>query len=162
MEIVVKEYVNKKEMYLDICEQFKLITEKGEDLTALLANASALLKQFLDETNWVGFYIWKKDRLILGPFQGKTAVTSIALGAGVCGTAVLEKKIQRVDDVHSCCNHIACDFASASEIVVPVWKNGEIFGVIDIDSPIQARFDKEDEEGLEKFAVLLSEYLVIY
>ena len=159
MEIIIEEYKTKKEMYAHICEQLKEITEPEEEEVAVLANTSALLKMFLDQTNWVGFYLWKKEQLVLGPFQGKPAVTRIEKGQGVCGTAVLEEKLQRVDDVHSCCNHIACDFASASEIVVPIWKKGELFGVLDIDSPIEARFDGEDEEGLLEVTKLLSELL---
>lgn len=155
MEIIVEKCKTKTEMYEQICEQLKDITEKGEDEIAILANTSALLNMFLDETNWIGFYLWKQDELVLGPFQGKPAVTHIQKGKGVCGTAVLEERIQRVDDVHRCCNHIACDVASSSEIVVPIWKNQTLYGVLDIDSPIAARFDEEDEKGLQKVTELL-------
>lgn len=116
-----------------------------------LSNASALLKEALQEVNWAGFYLMKDKRLVLGPFQGKPACIHIAIGKGVCGTAVQKDQTMLVSDVHEFPGHIACDSASNSEIVVPIHKNGEIVGVLDIDSPIKNRFTKEDQEGLELF-----------
>ena len=109
--------------------------------------------------NWSGFYLLKNGRLVLGPFQGKPAVAEIAIGAGVCGTAAQTRKTQIVEDVHTCCNHIACDFSTNSEIVVPIFADGELYGVIDIDSPVNARFDSEDAQGLETAANILSDYI---
>jgi GAF domain-containing protein len=129
--------------------------ERNEDATAALSNTAALLNMYLDDINWVGFYLMKNGALILGPFQGKPAVMRILTGEGVCGTAVKERQTQRVDDVHTCTNHIACDLDSSSEIVIPLIKDGQTLGVLDIDSPLSARFDKEDEEGLESFVKTL-------
>ena len=123
-----------------------------------LANASALIYDALSNLNWAGFYLMHEGALILGPFQGKTACTRIAVGKGVCGTAAAEKRIQLVPDVHAFPGHIACDSASNSEIVVPLMKNGQLLGVLDIDSPITGRFDREDQAGLEAIAALLSQH----
>ena len=114
-----------------------------------LANLSALLFETLDNINWAGFYLMREGRLVLGPFCGKPACIHIEVGKGVCGTAVKEKRTVRVQDVHAFPGHIACDAASRSEIVIPVHKNGEIVGVLDIDSPVPDRFTPEDQEGLE-------------
>ena len=119
--------------------------------TANLANASALLWESLPEINWAGFYLMKNGMLVLGPFQGKTACIEIRIGKGVCGTAVERDEILLVEDVHQFPGHIACDSASNSEIVLPIHVKGEIIGVLDIDSPSLARFDKEDQEGLAEF-----------
>lgn len=157
MDIKYTKFDTKKELYHNITNQLLNIIEETYDLYAILANTSALLKLFLDDINWVGFYLLKNEALVLGPFQGKPAVSNIQIGSGVCGTAVKEQRLQRVDDVSSCCNHITCDFASRSEIVVPIGADSKIFGVIDIDSPIYARFDEEDEIGLSKIADVLSD-----
>lgn len=127
--------------------------------TANLANASALLWQHLSDINWAGFYILEADGLILGPFQGKPACIRIPVGKGVCGTAAAEGKTQLVPDVHQFPGHIACDGASNSEIVVPMYKNGQLFGVLDIDSPQFDRFSETDRQGLEQFARILEVYL---
>lgn len=124
-----------------------------------LANASALMWDQLDDINWAGFYIMDDGLLKLGPFQGKVACTRIQVGKGVCGTAVSEDSIQLVYDVHQFPGHIACDSASNSEIVVPLHKNGEIYGVLDIDSPSIGRFTEEDREGLEALAKVIEEVL---
>jgi GAF domain-containing protein len=124
------------------------------DIT-ILSNASALLWDSLEDINWAGFYIMRNGRLELGPFQGKTACTLIETGKGVCGTAVSEDRTQLVPDVHLFPGHIACDSASNSEIVVPLHRNGEVYGVIDIDSPRKARFTEDDRRGLEAFAAAL-------
>lgn len=115
---------------------------------ANLANASALLNQALVDINWMGFYLLEGDTLILGPFQGKPACVAIKTGNGVCGTAVEKDEIMLVKNVHEFPGHIACDSASNSEIVIPVHKDGKIIGVLDIDSPLLARFDEDDREGL--------------
>jgi len=122
---------------------------------ANLANASALLYQTLEDLNWAGFYLMEDGRLVLGPFQGKTACIEIAVGKGVCGTAVAENKTQLVEDVHQFPGHIACDCASNSEIVVPIRKDGQVVGVLDMDSPVFSRFDQEDQAGLEEFVRIL-------
>ena len=146
-----------KEQYDMLSKQLHALLEGESDLIANLSNASALLNQFLDNTNWVGFYIWKEDQLILGPFQGLPACVRIPIGKGVCGTAAKEQKTLRVSDVHAFPGHIACDAASNSEIVVPLIKDGSLLGVLDIDSPLKNRFTAEDEEGIEQFVeVLLS------
>ena len=126
---------------------------------ANLANASALLWQHLADINWAGFYMMEDGALVLGPFQGKTACIRIPVGRGVCGTAVAEDKIQLVYDVHQFPGHIACDSASNSEIVLPIHVNGEIWGVLDIDSPHIGRFTEADREGLAKVVEVLEKVL---
>ena len=122
---------------------------------ANLANASALLWQMLEDINWAGFYLMEEGKLVLGPFQGKPACIEIPLGKGVCGTAAAEKKTQLVRDVHAFPGHIACDCASNSEIVVPIIADGEVRGVLDIDSPSVGRFTEADREGLEAVVRIL-------
>ncbi|WP_096269704.1 GAF domain-containing protein [Paucisalibacillus globulus] len=134
-----------------LIKQLAALVHDEKDVIANLSNASALLNQFLDQVNWVGFYLWKEDELVLGPFQGLPACIRIGYGKGVCGTAVKERKTQLVDDVHQFPGHIACDSASQSEIVVPIIKDDKIYGVLDIDSPILNRFDETDKVYLEKF-----------
>ena len=123
--------------------------------TANLANASALLYNTLDGLNWAGFYLLENDTLVLGPFQGKPACIEIPIGKGVCGTAAAKGETVVVDNVHEFPGHIACDGASNSEIVIPLFENGKVVGVLDIDSPLFSRFSPEDKEGLEKFAAIL-------
>lgn len=159
MDIEQKTFDTKPELYNYIHEQLKLICEETPDETAVLANASALLMLELTEVNWAGFYLFKNGKLILGPFQGKPAVAEIAIGSGVCGTAAQSRETQIVEDVHTCCNHIACDFSTNSEIVVPIFVEGDIYGVIDIDSPVNARFDNEDAKGLEMAASIISDFI---
>lgn len=120
-----------------------------------LANASALLFEKLERISWAGFYIIKEGKLVLGPFQGKVACTIIALGKGVCGTVAQQDRTLVVPDVNKFPGHIACDSASKSEIVIPMHRNGELFGVLDIDSPFFDRFDEEDRKGLEEFVSIL-------
>jgi len=155
MGIEVGKFENKKEFYERMNASLANLLKESDDMISNRSNASALVKLALDETNWVGFYLMKDGRLVLGPFQGKPAVTQISVGKGVCGTAVAEKKTQRVDDVHACNNHIACDPASSSEIVVPIMRDGHVLGVLDIDSPIMKRFDEEDEKGLQELVKTL-------
>ena len=133
-----------------IVEQIKALTEHEKDLIANLSNISACLNENLDNINWVGFYLMKENELVLGPFQGKPACIRIPIGKGVCGTCVLEKKIQRVEDVHKFPGHIACDSASNSEIVLPIIKNDRVVAVLDIDSPNFNRFSIEDEQVLKE------------
>ena len=139
--------------------QLQALTEGIPYKIANLANASALLWEFLGDINWAGFYMMEDGALVLGPFQGKTACIRIPVGKGVCGTAVAENATQLVPDVHLFPGHIACDCASNSEIVVPLRKNGEIIGVLDIDSPLKNRFTEADRTGLEAFAAILEKVL---
>ena len=127
--------------------------------TANFANASALIWQGLADINWAGFYLMTDGMLVLGPFQGKPACTRIAVGRGVCGTAVAQDATQLVPDVHAFPGHIACDCASNSEIVVPIHKDGAVCGVLDIDSPLLNRFTKDDQAGLEALVKVLEEML---
>ena len=129
---------------------------------ANLANVSAALWQTMENINWVGFYRMEAGKLVLGPFQGKPACIEIPLGRGVCGTAALEKRTVLVEDVHQFPGHIACDSASNSEIVVPIFKNGAIYGVLDIDSPCFSRFTVEDQRGLEEIVKILEKNLSTY
>ncbi|WP_010651200.1 GAF domain-containing protein [Oceanobacillus massiliensis] len=142
-----------------LIKQLDALSEGEKDEIAILSNASALLNQFLSEVNWVGFYIWKDDELVLGPFQGLPACIRIPYGKGVCGTAVKEHETQRIADVHQFPGHIACDSASQSEIVVPIIVDGNIYGVLDIDSPTTNRFDETDQIHLEKFVNILEKHL---
>jgi GAF domain-containing protein len=139
--------------------QLKALTEGIPYRVANLANASALLWEHLETINWAGFYMMEGGALVLGPFQGKTACIRIPVGKGVCGTAVAENRTQLVPDVHLFPGHIACDCASNSEIVVPVWVKGEIWGVLDIDSPSIGRFSEADQQGLEGFVKVLEKVL---
>lgn len=123
--------------------------------TANLANASALLNSALKDINWVGFYFLEGDTLILGPFQGNPACVEIKVGNGVCGTAVTQDKVQLVKNVHEFPGHIACDSASNSEIVVPIHKDGNVIGVLDIDSPLLNRFDEDDRDGLVEIVKII-------
>ena len=145
--------------YKLLCAQLKALIEDVENEISNLSNASALLWQELADINWAGFYKMEGGILVLYPFQGKPACTKIAVGKGVCGTAVAEDRTQLVPDVHQFPGHIACDCASNSEIVVPVHVNGEIWGVLDIDSPSLNRFTEEDREGLEEFVKILEKIL---
>ncbi len=134
----------------------------GEDnQVANLSNASALLNQFLDRINWVGFYLTdvEQNQLVLGPFQGLPACVRIPFGRGVCGTSAAEQTTQRIEDVHQFPGHIACDAASNSEIVIPLVKDGQTIGVLDIDSPEFNRFDEIDQAGLEAFCTTLLRHL---
>ncbi|MCQ2456878.1 MAG: GAF domain-containing protein [Clostridia bacterium] len=124
---------------------------------ANLANASALLYDELENINWAGFYVLEGETLVLGPFQGKPACIEIPLGRGVCGTAAKNGMTELVPDVHLFPGHIACDSASNSEIVVPIFKGGEVWGVLDIDSPVKNRFTSTDKDGLEEFAHIIEE-----
>ena len=145
--------------YPMLVRQLLALTEDVPYDTANLANVSALLWQALPDINWAGFYKMEDGCLILGPFQGKPACIRIPLGRGVCGTAAAEDRVQLVPNVHDFPGHIACDSASNSEIVVPLHKDGKIWGVLDIDSPTVGRFTAEDRAGLELVAAALEERL---
>lgn len=155
------EYPNEKEAFYDLLkEQLILYTVQAENPLSALANASAVLHEAFSGINWVGFYLVSGAQLILGPFQGKPAVMEIGFGQGVCGAAWSEKRAKVVKDVHCFTGHIACDFTSVSELVVPVFgSDKEVLGVIDIDSPLPGRFDDEDAKGLEKAAQILAPYM---
>lgn len=151
---------NQEKAYTLLNKQLDALLEGETDQVANLANASALLNQFLNDVNWVGFYVTKEDqKLILGPFQGMPACVHIDFGKGVCGTAAAKQETIRVADVHQFPGHIACDAASRSEIVVPLIKDGKTIGVLDIDSPSLERFNEEDEKYLKKFAEILVKHL---
>lgn len=153
-------YQGKKEKSYELVQkQLLALIEDETNRIANLSNAAALLNQFLDEINWVGFYLYEEDQLILGPFQGLPACVRIPMGKGVCGTSAATEKTLRIEDVHQFPGHIACDAASRSEIVIPLMKDGKLLGVLDIDSPITDRFDEMDQQGLEKFAEILSNHL---
>ena len=145
--------------YDKLCSELRALTADVPHRIANLANASALIFDRLEDLNWAGFYLLEGENLVLGPFQGKPACIEIPLGKGVCGTAVQEGKSQLVPDVHLFPGHIACDSASNSEIVVPLWVRGKIAGVLDIDSPWPGRFTEEDQAGLERAGELLGQML---
>ena len=142
--------------YLALSDKLTALMEGVPYQTANLANAAALLWQELEDINWVGFYQLHQGKLVLGPFQGKPACIEIPVGKGVCGRAAAENKVQRVEDVHAFPGHIACDSASNSEIVLPLYCRGEIWGVLDIDSPSFGRFTREDARGLEEISAIIS------
>src|SRR5699024_2694019 len=142
-----------------LIKQLQALNEGEKNHIALLANASSLLNQYLSNVNWVGFYLWEDDELVLGPFEGLRACIRIPYGTGVCGKAISEKKTQRVKDVTEFPGHIACDSASKSEIVVPLFIGDAIYGVLDIDSPSTNRFDSTDQHYIEKFATTLMEHI---
>ncbi|WOO35650.1 GAF domain-containing protein [Anaerocolumna sp. AGMB13020] len=150
---------DKKELYELVNAQLKALLDNEPDVIPGLANASALLMAALTDINWSGFYLMKRGELLLGPFQGKTACVHIAIGRGVCGTAVLKDETQLIYDVHEFPGHIACDSASRSEIVIPLHYKGSIVGVLDIDSPSLGRFDEQDKEGLSVFVNTLETLL---
>ena len=150
-----RETASKKETYDLLVEQAKSLIAGEPDLIANLANLSALIWQVLPDLNWAGFYLWKGNELVVGPFQGKPACVRIAYGKGVCGTAVAKKSTIVVPDVDQFPGHIVCDSASRSEIVVPMMRGDQVIGVLDVDSPVLARFDTEDQRGLEKLVRLI-------
>lgn len=156
----VETYGGSREKNYDLLiKQLKALVEDEKNVIANLSNASALLNQFLDRVNWVGFYLIEDGELVLGPFQGLPACVRIALGKGVCGTSASKKETVRVEDVHLFPGHIACDAASQSEIVIPIVKDGNLLGVLDIDSPEKNRFDEIDQQKLEEFVEVLVQYI---
>ena len=146
-------------MYRDLASALEGLVTGVPDPIANMANASALIFETLPDVNWVGFYRNLDGELVLGPFQGRPACIRIRLGEGVCGVAAQTRQVQRVEDVHVFPGHIACDSASNSEIVVPLVRDGELIGVLDIDSPNFGRFSEEDETGVVKLGEILSRVL---
>ncbi len=151
---------SKAELYSDLLSQAKGLLHDEHDRVANAANFVALLYHSLADVNWVGFYFMKDGELLVGPFQGKPACVHIALGKGVCGTAAQSRKTQLVPDVNAFPGHIFCDGDSRSELVVPLIRNGEVLGVLDLDSPKLARFDAEDQQGLEALAKVFLDSLI--
>jgi len=145
----------KPALYREMVAELAALIAGERDFIANLANGAALLYHSLPDLNWAGFYLLRDGELVVGPFQGKPACVRIAIGKGVCGTAAERRETVIVRDVHEFPGHIACDAASNSEIVVPIVKDGELIGVLDLDSPKLARFDEQDREGLEKFVAAL-------
>ena len=148
--------------YNKLCEELNSLTKGVSHLTANLANASSLIYNSLDRLNWAGFYLLEGDRLVLNAFQGRPACIEIPMGRGICGSAVAQNKTLVVQNVHKFEGHIACDSASMSEIVIPLTVNNRIFGVLDIDSPIENRFSETDRQGLEKLAIILTKNIERY
>ena len=147
------------QQYETVIKQLDALLTGESNVVANLSNASALLNQFLDRVNWVGFYVTEGNQLVLGPFQGMPACVRIPFGRGVCGVAAETKTTQLVAAVHQFPGHIACDSASNSEIVVPIIKDGNVIGVLDIDSPEKNRFDEVDQRYLEKFVETLLKHM---
>ncbi len=150
------EAADKTEMYRQLCEAADALTDGEPDAIANMANISALLWEALPDLNWAGFYRNVRGELVLGPFQGRAACIRIPFGKGVCGTAAATREPQCVEDVNAFPGHIACDSASASELVVPIVHEGELVGVLDLDSPRRARFSAEDVEGCIKLARIVA------
>lgn len=150
----------RKTDYQLMINQLKSLSEISPNYIPLLSNASAVIFENMEDLNWAGFYLVDdKDELLLGPFQGKSACVIIPKGKGVCGTSFVEDAVQRVDDVHQFKGHIACDSASNSEIVIPIHYKGKVTAVLDIDSPLFARFSEADEEGLKDLVKALEELI---
>ncbi|NLR95323.1 GAF domain-containing protein [Rhizobium sp. P38BS-XIX] len=146
---------SKPEFFRELASQLEALLAGEADPIANAANTSALIFQMLPDLNWAGFYFLKQENeLVLGPFQGKPACVRIAVGRGVCGTAVEHAQSVLVEDVHAFPGHIACDAASRSELVVPLLRDGAVLGVIDLDSPIVRRFDRDDQAGIEALAAI--------
>lgn len=155
-ELYTGERTDKYEL---VIKQLTALLEDESNTIANLSNASALLNQFLERINWVGFYLLEENELVLGPFQGLPACVRIPMGQGVCGTAAKENKSIVVQDVNAFSGHIACDPKSRSEVVVPIMKDHKLFGVLDIDSPETHRFDHVDQHYLEKFVETLEKFI---
>lgn len=145
--------------YRLLSKQLNTLLQGVDKEISKLANASAFLYNSLDDVSWVGFYLLDKDYLYLGPFQGKVACTVIPVGKGVCGTAVEKKETILVKNVHEFPGHIACDSGSNSEIVIPIYKNKDLYMVLDIDSKSLNRFNESDKDGLEEIAKIIGENL---
>lgn len=150
---------DKAEFYALLQEQVLLYTSGAPDNISALANAAAVIGTAMANINWAGFYLVKDEQLVLGPFQGRPAIMAIEYGQGICGTAWMKKEIQIVNDVHCFPGHIACDCSSVSELVVPVIGiDGRVIAVIDIDSPLSARFDRTDADGMQAIAGMLASF----
>jgi GAF domain-containing protein len=140
--------------YTELAQQLDGLLSGERDAIANAANTAALIFTTLPDLNWAGFYFLRGDTLVLGPFQGKPACVRIAMGRGVCGAAAQRRETMRVEDVNAFVDHIACDSASRSELVIPLIRDGAVIGVLDLDSPIPARFDGTDQTGLERIAAI--------
>ena len=151
--------MTKQELYESVLAMEESLLEGQKYECTILANSSALLYEQLPDLNWAGYYVLKDGKLILSSFQGKVACMEIPLGKGVCGTAANTGETQLVKNVHEFPGHIACDSASNSEIVIPLTVDGELYGVLDIDSPLLERFDETDQIYLEKFALIICRLL---
>jgi len=151
------EAADKPTLYCDLANALEGLVAGESDAVANMANAAAILWEYLPDLNWAGFYRMIGDELVLGPFMGKAACIRIPLGKGVCGAAAATGATQVVEDVHTFPGHIACDAASRSELVVPILAGGRVIAVIDLDSPTPARFDAEDAVGVEAIARMLSD-----
>ncbi len=147
---------SKSELYRDLAAALDSITADEPDAVANMANVTALIWQYLPDLNWAGFYRNIGDELVLGPFQGTAACIRIPFGRGVCGAAAATLETQLIDDVHAFPGHIACDAASRSELVVPIVHQGELLGVLDLDSPLPGRFDAGDAAGCEALVRILA------
>lgn len=150
---------DKTTLYRDLVAALESLVSGERDPIANMANASALIMETLPDLNWAGFYRNVGEELVLGPFQGRAACIRIPFGKGVCGAAAASLKVQRVEDVHAFPGHIACDAASASELVVPIVRNGKLIAVLDLDSPTPARFTEEDEAGCVALCEVLARVL---
>jgi L-methionine (R)-S-oxide reductase len=150
---------SKTELYRQLCDAADALTEGEPDAIANMANVAALIWETLPDLNWAGFYRNVGGELVLGPFQGRAACIRIPFGKGVCGTAAATLEPQCIEDVHAFPGHIACDSASASELVMPIVHDGELIGVLDLDSPVKARFDAEDVDGCARLARILASRL---
>ena len=147
---------DKPALYRDLAAALEALVEGEPDAVANMANAAALIFETLPDLNWAGFYRNVGGELVLGPFQGRAACIRIPFGKGVCGTAAATQQVQRIDDVHAFPGHIACDAASNSELVVPIVRDGKLLAVLDLDSPLTARFDGEDEAGCVRLGEILA------
>lgn len=151
------ERTSKVQLYNDLLSAADALTAGERDGIANMANIAALLNDFLPDLNWAGFYRMVGGELVLGPFIGRPACIRIAVGQGVCGSAVLSGQTQLVPDVHAFPGHIACDAGTQSELVVPIMRGGAVIAVIDLDSPLPARFDGDDADGVERLAALIAD-----
>ena len=155
MQVQITQQTSKAELYDHLAAQLSSLLAGERDLIANAANFSSLIFHSLPDLNWAGFYFEKDGELVLGPFQGKPACVRIKIGQGVCGPGAAKCETVMVPNVHEFPGHIACDSASISEIVVPLLKDSRLIGVLDLDSPSVARFDREDARGLEEFVRIL-------
>ncbi len=156
-EFAIDTNAPKSEMYRELVQSADALTSTETDGIANMANVAALLWEYLPDVNWTGFYRVVDGELVLGPFQGKAACIRIPFGRGVCGTAAQTGETQLVEDVHAFPGHIACDANSASELVVPVMRDGKVIAVVDLDSPSRGRFDHDDALGIESLVAVIAE-----
>jgi GAF domain-containing protein len=156
-EFAIDTNAPKSEMYRELVRSADALTSGETDGVANMSNIAALLWAFLPDVNWTGFYRVVDGELVLGPFQGKAACIRIPFGRGVCGTAAQTGETQLVEDVHDFVGHIACDANSASELVVPVMRNGEVIAVVDLDSPSRGRFDHDDALGIQSLVAVIAD-----